>query len=92
MGRLPLPISDYITDTKSALDNSLRVLQALCDAAGDAGFLSTALSAMALIQSLMQANTFSELHSEFQDFAAYNHCKCQSFSLSRTCTILCRPI
>ena len=54
MGRLPLPISDYITDTKTALDNSLRVLQALCDAAGDSGYLSTALSTMALVQSLMQ--------------------------------------
>ena len=27
MGRLPLPISDYVTDTKSVLDNSLRILQ-----------------------------------------------------------------
>lgn len=54
MGRVTLPISDYMTDTKSALDNSLRVLQAICDAAGDAGYLSTALAAMALVQSLMQ--------------------------------------
>lgn len=28
LGRLPLPISDYVTDTKGALDNSLRILQA----------------------------------------------------------------
>jgi hypothetical protein len=28
MGRLELPISDYIGDTKSALDNSVRMLQA----------------------------------------------------------------
>lgn len=27
MGRLPLPITDYVTDTKSVLDNSLRILQ-----------------------------------------------------------------
>lgn len=27
MSRDQLPISDYITDTKSTLDNSLRVLQ-----------------------------------------------------------------
>ena len=54
MGRLPLPISDYLTDTKTALDNSLRVLQALTDAASDAGYLSTALAAMTLVQSLMQ--------------------------------------
>lgn len=28
LGRLALPISDYITDTKGVLDNSLRILQA----------------------------------------------------------------
>ena len=27
LSRLPLPISDYITDTKTVLDNSLRILQ-----------------------------------------------------------------
>ena len=55
MGRLPLPISDYITDTKTALDNSLRLLQAMCDLAADAGWLATALAVMALVQSLVQA-------------------------------------
>jgi len=30
LGRLPLPISDYITDTKGVLDNSLRILQVSC--------------------------------------------------------------
>jgi activating signal cointegrator complex subunit 3 len=54
MGRLPLPISDYITDTKTALDNSLRVLQALCDAAADSGYLTTSLAVMSLVQSLLQ--------------------------------------
>lgn len=55
MGRLTLPISDYITDTKTALDNSLRLLQAMCDLAADAGWLATALAVMALVQSLVQA-------------------------------------
>lgn len=27
LGRLPPPISDYATDTKSALDNSVRICQ-----------------------------------------------------------------
>ncbi len=27
LGRTPLPISDYFTDTRSVLDNSLRLLQ-----------------------------------------------------------------
>ena len=65
MGRLELPISDFLTDTKSALDNSLRVLQALTDASADAGYLTTALSCMSLIQSLMQVrlDAFYLLHS-----------------------------
>jgi hypothetical protein len=109
LGRLPLPISDYITDTKGVLDNTLRVLQvrrlhrglggfvcalatlraeaenacmhvhwqwllryagllppqppsspsqqpqSLVDISADAGWLETALAAMALVQSIMQA-------------------------------------
>lgn len=54
LSRLPLPISDYITDTKSVLDNSLRILQAVVDVAADAGWADTAFSAMKLVQALMQ--------------------------------------
>ncbi|KAL4525728.1 hypothetical protein Ndes2526B_g09336 [Nannochloris sp. 'desiccata'] len=54
LSRLPLPISDYITDTKSVLDNSLRILQAIVDVAADAGWADTAFSAMKLVQALMQ--------------------------------------
>jgi hypothetical protein len=35
MQRLPMPVSDYITDAKTVLDNSLRILQVR--AAGSAG-------------------------------------------------------
>ena len=54
MSRLPAPISDYVTDTRGALDNSVRLLQAITDLAADAGWLETTLSTMLLIQSLMQ--------------------------------------
>ena len=54
MGALPLPISDYATDTKSALDNSLRVLQALADSAADAGWLDTTRAVFSLVQALLQ--------------------------------------
>jgi activating signal cointegrator complex subunit 3 len=54
LGRLPLPLADYLTDTRSVLDNSLRVLQAVVDLAADAGWLASALSAMSLAQGLMQ--------------------------------------
>ena len=54
MSRLPAPISDYVTDTKSVLDQSLRILQAMTDVAADAGWLDTALVTMMLVQSLLQ--------------------------------------
>eukprot|EP00195_Chlamydomonas_chlamydogama_P008421 CAMPEP_0202910650 /NCGR_PEP_ID=MMETSP1392-20130828/52608_1 /ASSEMBLY_ACC=CAM_ASM_000868 /TAXON_ID=225041 /ORGANISM="Chlamydomonas chlamydogama, Strain SAG 11-48b" /LENGTH=252 /DNA_ID=CAMNT_0049600813 /DNA_START=52 /DNA_END=807 /DNA_ORIENTATION=+ len=54
MSRQALPISDYVTDTKSVLDNSLRVLQAMVDVAADAGWLGTALSTINLVQCIMQ--------------------------------------
>lgn len=56
MGRLPAPISDYVTDTKSVLDQSLRILQAMTDVSADAGWLDTALVTMMLVQSLMQVS------------------------------------
>lgn len=50
MGRLPLPVSDYVTDTRSVLDNSLRILQAMLDVAADAGWLVTVLNTINLVQ------------------------------------------
>merc|ERR1712178_230529 len=43
---LPLPISDYYTDTKMVLDQAIRLLQAMVDVAADAGFLRTTLLLM----------------------------------------------
>jgi activating signal cointegrator complex subunit 3 len=41
--RAELPISDYVTDTKSVLDQAVRILQAMVDVAADRGWLSTTL-------------------------------------------------
>ena len=57
MGREPAPISDYVTDLRGVLDNAVRVLQALIDLAADAGYLSTTLAAMSLVQGLTQVHT-----------------------------------
>jgi hypothetical protein len=45
-GATSLPIADYLTDTKTVLDNAPRVLQALVDVCGDQGLLPQALLAM----------------------------------------------
>ena len=57
---LVLPISDYITDTKSVLDQSVRVLQAMVDVSADGGWLFTALRAMQLCQMVMQGRWLSD--------------------------------
>lgn len=54
-GRLPLPIADYGTDTKSVLDQCVRVLQSMIDMAADQGWLATALQLMTIVQMLVQA-------------------------------------
>eukprot|EP00056_Hartaetosiga_gracilis_P020004 m.17114 g.17114 ORF g.17114 m.17114 type:complete len:2059 (+) comp8097_c0_seq2:2-6178(+) len=53
--RLKLPISDYVTDTKSVLDQCIRVLQAMVDVAADNGYLDTVLNVMQLTQMVVQA-------------------------------------
>jgi hypothetical protein len=53
---MELPISDYVTDTKSVLDQSIRVLQAMVDVAANGGWLQTALSTMHLLQMIMQVH------------------------------------
>lgn len=52
--REQLPMSDYLTDTKSVLDQAIRILQAMIDVAADEGWLITALRVMTLIQMVLQ--------------------------------------
>ncbi|XP_071903958.1 DExH-box ATP-dependent RNA helicase DExH14-like isoform X3 [Coffea arabica] len=52
--QLDLPISDYITDLKSVLDQSIRIIQAMIDVCANSGWLSSALTCMHLLQMVMQ--------------------------------------
>lgn len=52
--RCPLPITDYFTDTKSVLDQSIRVLQGMIDVASHKGFLSTTINLVHLMQMIVQ--------------------------------------
>ncbi|CAH0402336.1 unnamed protein product [Chilo suppressalis] len=55
MTRLPLPNTDYLTDTKSVLDQTIRILQAMIDTSAENGWLSVCLSCQMLMQSIVQA-------------------------------------
>jgi activating signal cointegrator complex subunit 3 len=48
--RTPLPISDYITDTKLTLDNAIRLLQAMIDTVASQGWLRVTFTCIHLVQ------------------------------------------
>jgi activating signal cointegrator complex subunit 3 len=52
--RCPLPITDFITDTKSVLDQSIRIIQGMIDIASHKGFLTTTMNLVHLIQMIIQ--------------------------------------
>lgn len=49
-----LPCSDYTTDTKTVLDNTIRICQAMLDVAANEGWLVTAISICNLVQMIIQ--------------------------------------
>lgn len=57
--RAKLPITDYINDTKSVLDQVPRVLNALVDIAADEGQLVTCLTIMHISQMVSQAMAYN---------------------------------
>ncbi|CAM9363686.1 unnamed protein product [Sphacelaria rigidula] len=60
-GRVPLPISDYVTDTRSVLDQAVRVLNAMLDIAAGFGLLDTTIGLLSLHQMVVQASKFGLL-------------------------------
>lgn len=53
--RLPLPNTDFGTDTKSVLDQAIRVLQAMIDISAERGWLTTTMRIQLLMQCVIQA-------------------------------------
>ena len=54
MGHNELPISDYLTDTRSVLDQSMRVLQAMIDVCAEFGWGQTVARVVLLMQAIVQ--------------------------------------
>lgn len=55
MSRIELPLSDYIGDSNSVLDQSIRIMQASIDTLVEMGYLSSTLQMMTLLQSIKSA-------------------------------------
>ncbi|CAK7322804.1 unnamed protein product [Dovyalis caffra] len=58
--QLELPISDYVTDLKSVLDQSIRIIQAMIDICANSGWLSASVTCMHLLQMVMQGLWFDK--------------------------------
>ncbi|KAG8388729.1 hypothetical protein BUALT_Bualt02G0155600 [Buddleja alternifolia] len=56
--RVELPITDYVTDLKSVLDQSIRIIQAMIDLCANSGWLSSTITCMRLLQMVMQGLWF----------------------------------
>uniref|UniRef100_A0A336MI52 CSON001544 protein n=1 Tax=Culicoides sonorensis TaxID=179676 RepID=A0A336MI52_CULSO len=57
---LPLPNADFLTDTKSVLDQAIRIQQAMIDIAAEKGWLVTTLRIQQLMQCTLQARWFDD--------------------------------
>lgn len=55
MSRIDLPITDYITDQNSVLDQTIRIMQASIDVLAELGYLSSVKMMISLMQCIKQA-------------------------------------
>ncbi|KAK9453183.1 Sec63 Brl domain-containing protein [Dipodascopsis uninucleata] len=60
LSRIELPITDYMQDTVSVLDQCLRILQACIDISAELGRLSTLLTFVQIMQAIKQAVWFDD--------------------------------
>ncbi|ESO93256.1 hypothetical protein LOTGIDRAFT_189896 [Lottia gigantea] len=58
--QIQLPSTDYHTDTKSVLDQAIRILQAMLDVSADQGWLITSLQVIVLIQMIIQGRWYHD--------------------------------
>lgn len=54
MKRAQLPIVDYATDTRSVMEQAIRIVTAMLDVASDCGWVKTVRACISLLQSLTQ--------------------------------------
>lgn len=60
LSHLPLPNADYLTDTKSVLDQTIRIIQAMIDICAERGWLSTTLRIQQVLQSIIQSRWYDD--------------------------------
>jgi len=54
LSKLPLPISDYVTDLRTVLDNSVRIILFMIDLSSEKAFLDTTINLILILQMIVQ--------------------------------------
>ncbi len=54
LSKLPLPISDYVTDLRTVLDNSVRIILFMIDLTAEKAYLDTTINLILLLQMIVQ--------------------------------------
>lgn len=65
LSQLDLPISDFYTDTRQVLDQTVRVAQAMVDVCAESGWLQTAFNCIHLLQMCIQGRWMNESTTAF---------------------------
>jgi len=60
LSHFPLPVNDYVTDTKSVLDQAVRIIHAMVDISADGGWLFASLRLMNLMQMILQGRWLND--------------------------------
>ncbi len=88
--RLPLPIRDYLTDTKLVIDSSVRIIHCLADLAADRGFLKTLLNLTACMQMVIQGVWIDD--SGLRNMPHFDNNLINELMEKERCTYLCQLI
>lgn len=65
LSHLELPISDFYTDTRQVLDQTVRVAQAMVDVCAESGWLQTAFNSIHLLQMCIQGRWCTDASTAF---------------------------
>ncbi|CAH8646705.1 unnamed protein product [Dicrocoelium dendriticum] len=86
-----LPVADYVTDTRSVLDQATRILQAMLDACTLCGWLTSALNTILLMQMIVQGVWVHDTGSSLLQLPGIRPSHLDAFRRSDGSYITCLP-
>ncbi|TGZ63845.1 hypothetical protein CRM22_006690 [Opisthorchis felineus] len=86
-----LPVADYVTDTRSVLDQASRILQAMLDACAQCGWLMSSLNCLLLMQMVTQGIWVEDVGSSLLQLPGIHPSNLTLFKRTDQSYITCLP-